>query len=157
MMFTPVKSVLSFAAVVAAFFALTAPAFAAGKDEIYTGRFNNLAAGGYDVVAYFTAGAPAKGSKEFATEYKRATWRFASQENLDLFTANPGQYAPQYGGYCAWALAQNKLAPGKPDHWKIVDGKLYLNFSAKVQRDWLEDVPGFISKANSYWPAILDN
>ena len=132
------RHLVTFLAAVAAVFAMAAPAYAA-KDEIYTKR-DNLGARGYDVVAYFTAGEPTKGSADFETTYKGATWRFSSQENLDRFTANPGQYAPQYGGYCAWALAKNQLAPGNPKFWKIVDGKLYLNYSKGVQKKWEKDI-----------------
>ena len=71
--------------------------------EIYTGTFSSLAVGGYDAVAYFKAGKPVEGKAEFATEFKGATWRFASKDDLDVFKANPTAYAPQFGGYCAWA------------------------------------------------------
>ena len=83
-------------------------------------------------------------------------WRFASAENRDLFLANPDAYSPQYGGYCAWAAAQGYTAPGNPKNWSVVDGKLYLNYNDKVQRDWEQDIPGFIAKADANWPAVLD-
>jgi hypothetical protein len=73
-----------------------------------------------------------------------------------MFRAAPERYAPQYGGYCAWAVgARNYLAPGSPQHWRIVDGKLYVNYDGSVQRNWLRDVPGFIAAADRNWPAIL--
>lgn len=133
---------------------LSAPAFAASP-EIYTGLLSNLAVGGYDPVAYFDAGAPAKGSKEFSFDYNGATWRFASAGNLEKFKANPSAYAPQYGGYCAWAVAQNYTAPGNPENWSVRGGKLYLNYNDKVQSDWLKDPDGFIVKADANWPAVL--
>jgi YHS domain-containing protein len=136
-------------------FAGQAPAFAA-KSEIYTGFASDLAVGGYDTVAFFTEGAPTKGSKEYAMEYKGAVWRFASQENLDLFAGDPTAYAPQYGGYCAWAASQGYTAKGNPKFWTVYEDKLYLNYNGKVQKDWLVDVPGFIEKANANWPGILD-
>lgn len=79
------------------------PTFAA--DEIYTGIFSNKAVSGYDTVAYFTQGKPVKGDSKWQTEYKGADWYFSSQENLDKFKADPDAYAPQYGGYCAWAIS----------------------------------------------------
>ncbi len=133
---------------------LSAPAVAASP-EIHTGRFSNLAVGGYDPVAYFDAGAPAKGSKEFSFDYNGATWRFASAENLEKFKASPAAYAPQYGGYCAWAVSQNYTAPGNPENWSVRGGKLYLNYNDKVQSDWLKDPDGFIAKANANWPGVL--
>ena len=132
-----------------------APAAAADTDPVYTGRFSNVAVQGHDPVAYFTAGAPVKGSKDFSTTYQGAEFRFADQANLDAFLAAPESYAPQYGGYCAWAVSQGYTAKGDADHWKIVDGKLYLNYNGKVQRDWEADIPGFIESAEANWPEIL--
>lgn len=111
---------------------------------------------GYDVVAYFTEGAPVKGSADYSTEYKGADWYFSSQENLDKFKAEPIKYAPQYGGYCAWAASQGNLANGDPERWAIHEGKLYLNYSKGVQKKWLKDKPGFIAKADANWPGLLD-
>lgn len=136
-------------------FAFAGAAMAA-KPEIYTGRFSNLAVDGFDAVAYFTVGAPVKGLKDYEFSYKGATWRFSSAENLEKFSANPDAYAPQYGGYCAWAVAQGRLARGAPQYWTIYSGKLYLNYNAKVQADWLTDIPGFIAKADANWPGVLD-
>lgn len=128
----------------------------AAKPEVYTPRFSNLAVDGYDAVAYFTEGAPAKGDKAFETEYRGATWRFSSAENLAAFEAEPQRYAPQYGGYCAWATAQGYTARGNPQNWTIHDGKLYLNYNDKVQADWRQDISGFIEQADANWPGILE-
>ena len=116
-----------------------------------------MGAGGYDVVAYFKAGRPLAGIGQFSSEYKGATWRFSSKENLDAFKASPASFAPQYGGYCAWAVAQNYTASGDPLVWKIVGGKLYLNYDLSVQAKWEKDIPGFISKADRNWPSVLGN
>lgn len=130
--------------------AMAPAAFA--EAPIYTGRFNNVAVQGYDAVAYFTDGAPVKGSASFSTEYMGATFQFASQANLDTFLGDPAAYAPQYGGYCAWAMSRGDFAKGDARRWRIVDGKLYLNYSKSVQEKWLADIPGFIEKANTAWP-----
>ncbi len=130
-------------------------AAAAKADEIYT-NWRGLAIKGYDPVAYFTAGRPVEGDSDFEFEWRDATWRFASAENRDLFAANPEKYAPQYGGFCAWAVSQGKTAPIDPDAWRIVDGKLYLNYSAKVQKTWESDIPGFIKQADANWPKLRD-
>ena len=82
-------------------------------------------------------------------------WFFANQQNLDTFKADPDAYTPQYGGYCAWAVAQGKLAKGDPRHWHIKDGRLYLNYSRSINETWLKDVPGYIQEADKNWPQIL--
>ncbi|EKU98972.1 hypothetical protein Lepto7375DRAFT_8309 [Leptolyngbya sp. PCC 7375] len=117
---------------------------------------SGLAIRGTDPVAYFTQGGPVAGSSEFTYTWNNATWQFVSAENRDLFAANPAQYAPQYGGYCAWAVSQGYTASIDPNAWKIVDGKLYLNYSRGVQRRWEQDIPGHISRANANWPGVLE-
>ncbi len=124
--------------------------------EIYTSWRNDLAIDGFDAVSFF-AGTPLRGRTEFRTLYKGVTWRFATQANLDLFLLNPDQFAPQYGGYCAWAVARQKLAPGKPQHWHVEDGKLYLNYSARVKKRWDSLRDEFIADADGHWPDILGN
>ena len=123
------------------------------QDPIYTGFFSNKAVGGYDTVTYFTQGKPIKGNKKYQTSYMGADWFFTSQENLDKFLATPKAFAPQYGGYCAWAIAaKNDFAPGDPKQWKIIDGKLYLNYNAEIQQRWIKDIPGFIATGDKNWP-----
>lgn len=124
-------------------------------DPVNTTRFGGLAVEGYDTVAYFTEQKPVKGSKEHSYEWMDTTWRFSSAANLEKFKANPEQYAPQYGGYCAWAVSQNSTANIDPKAWKIVDGKLYLNYNAKIQKKWEKDIPGFIKLADTNWPKLL--
>ncbi len=131
--------------------ALTAgPALADGK--IYTSW--GVAIDGADPVAYFTEGKPVEGKREFSADWNGATWRFASAEHRALFLADPERYAPQYGGYCAWAVSQGYTASTEPESWRIVDGKLYLNYSRSVQKDWEQDIPANITKADANWPAI---
>ena len=136
--------------------ALLLPVNVMATAEIYTSFFSNLAVGGYDTVAFFSENMPVEGKSKFSFKYKDTEWRFNSQENLDLFIATPEKYAPQYGGYCAWLVAMNDLAMGDPQYWKIVDGKLYLNYDAEIKAKWLVDIPGFIKKANMNWPGVLN-
>jgi YHS domain-containing protein len=114
-----------------------------------------LAVHGYDVVAYFTDGAPVRGRPEFSHQWQGATWRFANAAHRDEFVRAPERYAPQFGGYCAWAVSQGYTADIDPEAWKIVEGKLYLNYSKKVQRTWEQDIPGNIAKAIANWPGVL--
>ncbi len=123
--------------------------------EFYTE--NGVALDGQDVVAYFTESKPVQGNKNFTYKWKGTTWQFASAKNRDLFAQNPAKYAPQYGGYCAKAAADGDLATTIPSAWKIVNNKLYLNYSAEAQKEWLADVPGMIAKADKNWTAILNN
>ncbi|MEM6534644.1 MAG: YHS domain-containing (seleno)protein [Pseudomonadota bacterium] len=134
---------------------ISAPAAHADKAPVYTAWNSNVAVQGYDPVAYFTEREPVKGSKDYSTDYNGAEFRFASAENLATFEADPEAYAPQYGGYCAWAVAQDKTAKGSAQHWAIVDGKLYLNFNKKIQSTWNEDREGFITSADANWPTVL--
>ncbi|GAB4346130.1 MAG: YHS domain-containing (seleno)protein [Gammaproteobacteria bacterium] len=110
---------------------------------------------GYDPVAYFTEGRPVRGDRAFRFRYQGADWFFASAENRDRFAGNPKRYAPQYGGYCAWAVSQGYTASIDPEAWAVVDGKLYLNYSKGVQRKWSRDIPGNIKAADTHWPKLL--
>lgn len=78
------------------------------------------------------------------------------RRNLNSFKTDPQAFAPQYGGYCAWAVAQGYTASSDPQAWRIVDGKLYLNYSEGVQKKWVRDIPGFIVKADTNWPKVLE-
>ncbi|MFT5083284.1 MAG: YHS domain-containing protein [Lentisphaeria bacterium] len=126
-------------------------------DEIYTGYFSDEAVSGYDTVSFFTEIKSIKGKKEFKVEYLGTEWFFSSAANKALFLADPEKYRPQYGGYCAWAAAVNNAkAPGSVDYWKIVDGKLYLNYSRSVQEKWLKNIEGFIVDADKNWSTLKD-
>ncbi|MEM9880087.1 MAG: YHS domain-containing (seleno)protein [Pseudomonadota bacterium] len=129
---------------------------ASAADPVYTSFFSNVAVGGYDPVAYFTQSKPVKGSKKYQLSHTGAKWYFSSQANLDAFQANPAAYAPQYGGYCAWAVSQGYTASGNPKNWAIEGGKLYLNYNDDVQQTWDGDRSGFIELANGNWPAVLN-
>lgn len=115
---------------------------------------DDAAVHGHDVVAYFKDGKAMSGSTEFTAEHEGATYRFSSAENRDMFSKNPAKYAPQYGGYCAFGAAMGRKFDVDPDAWKIVDGKLYLNNSKKVQVRWSQDIPGFIKGADGNWSKI---
>ena len=108
-----------------------------------------LALSGFDAVSYFSGAAPVRGSGDYRVRYQGFDYQFANAANAAIFQDNPLKYAPQYGGYCAWAIAANDaLAPGDPQIYKIVEGKLYLKFSEDGARRWQADIPGFIVKGN---------
>ncbi len=115
-----------------------------------------LALQGYDPVAYFTLGEPTKGSWKITTTYDDATYRFASEEHKAAFEADPAAFLPEYGGYCAFGAAMGFKFDGDPNHWKIVDGELFLNISQDIQERWVKDIPGFVEKADANWIEIAD-
>ena len=115
---------------------------------------HGLAVKGYDPVSYFTTGKPTPGLAQFATTYKGATYRFASAENRDRFVAAPEKFLPQYGGYCAIAIALNQIADIDPDEWAIVNDKLYLNNGFLAQTLWSLDKSGNIARGDHNWPLV---
>lgn len=142
-------------ALVVALTALPAGAEKSTTPPVYTELVKNAAVGGYDPVSYFTADRPVAGSDTIALEHDGATWRFATEENRAAFRADPTRYAPQFGGYCAFAVAQGYTAKGDPHAWKIVGGKLYLNYDKAVQATWEKDAKELITKAEANWPKII--
>ena len=112
---------------------------------------NAVAIKGYDTVAYFKDGKAVKGSASFTSPWHDMTWQFSTRENRDLFAASPEKYAPQYDGWCAWAMTESRLAVTDPEVWKIIDGKLYLNCSQEAYGKWSRDIPGNIKKADANW------
>lgn len=126
--------------------AATAPVFATG----------GIAINGHDPVAYFSEKKPVMGAAENTLDWNGAIWNFASAKNRDLFAANPEAYAPQYGGYCAFAMARGYIAQTVPEAWSIYENKLYLNYSIAVRSMWSQDIPGHIQRAKKHWPTILN-
>jgi YHS domain-containing protein len=132
-----------------------APLLAAPPAPAVSADAEAIAIGGYDPVAYFTQGGPVEGKALHQTKWNGATWRFASAGSLAKFTAAPERYAPRFGGYCAWAVSQGYLAPGDPRQWKIVGGKLYLNFNARAKALWEADQAAAIVRGEANWPGVL--
>ncbi|WP_170519129.1 YHS domain-containing (seleno)protein [Ruegeria atlantica] len=127
----------------------------AASPEVNLGYFNKLAMNGYDVMTYWQGGDPQKGDPEITAQHNGATWVFLSEEHRQVFLSDPVKYAPQYGGYCAYAASQNAVADVDPFAWRIWDEKLYLNYSPQVRRIWASDIDANIEKANEFWPDML--
>ncbi|CAM4142024.1 YHS domain-containing (seleno)protein [Vibrio agarivorans] len=127
---------------------------ASAFEPVYSDFFGK-AIKGYDPVAYFTQGKPVKGDADFVYEWNDAKWYFASKQHLETFMSNPEKYAPQYGGYCAWAVSNGYTAKIDPNAWRIVDDKLYLNYNKSVQEKWQQDIAGNVAKADKNWPSLL--
>ncbi len=128
------------------------PAFAAAP-QIF--QNNGVAINGYDPVAYFSHSQPVQGSFEHRYNWSGATWHFASAANRDLFAASPSEFAPQFGGYCAYAASKNALAPTIPEAWTVYQGKLYLNANLRARDLWSRDKDANIALAIEFWPEIL--
>lgn len=118
--------------------------------------WRGIALEGYDPVAYFTDSKPVEGSKKIQSTYKGATYYFASDEHKKMFDENPTKYEPQFGGFCAYAVSQNRTADIGPEYWSIIDGKLYLQHNQKAVNLWNQDVTGHLKDADHNWPGIAD-
>lgn len=148
------RYVLFAAIVLASTVPASTPAFAKASPEVSV-EADGLAARGYDVTAFFLQGRPQRGSASYQLQHKGVTWRFVSAEALAKFKADPAAFEPQFGGYCAWAVSQGYVAPGDPEQWKVVDGKLYLNFNARAKELWEADQAAAIERGNANWPSVL--
>ena len=131
-------------------------AFVAWSTQAATIENSVTAVNGYDVVSYHTEKKPLRGNGHFLAEHNGATYLFANKRNQETFEANPGKYVPAYGGYCAFGVSVGKKFVGDPEVWRVVDGRLYLNLDVEIQSQWLKDVPGRISNADSKWKSIKD-
>jgi len=139
--------------IVVALIFFIAPAFSQSSQVFQT---DAGAIKGYDPVAFFNAGKPVMGKKEYSYEWHGAKWHFSSSDNLKAFKKEPEKFAPQYGGYCAYGTSEGHKAPTEIDTWTIVNNKLYFNYNKDVQSEWKKDQKTRIEKADQIWPTIKD-
>lgn len=124
-------------------------------------KTEGLAINGYDPVAYFQ-GTSSPGSAKFLYNYKGAVWLFVNSENRDLFIKNPEKYEPQFGGWCAWAVAEkNAKFPINPNTYKITNGKLYLFYNGPFNggtfnalEPWNKDEKNLLKKSDGNWKTL---
>ena len=109
---------------------------------------------GTDVVGYFTDGRVLRGSAAHVAEWDGVRWHFANAANRARFLADPAAHAPAYGGFCAWAVSQGYTAPTAPAAWRIVEGRLFLNYDQAIKRRWERDIPGLIAAGDQNWPRL---
>lgn len=126
---------------------------AQGKPFVFATR--GVAINGHDPVAYLNEGRPVPGTAHLAADWMGATFRFASPANRDRFAADPEGNAPQFGGWCAWAVAEGYLAGTEPEAFTVHEGRLYLNANLKVRTRWERDIPGNIARGRANWPGVL--
>ena len=138
-----VKSLLGALLLAASTLSIAAAPVNTLKRGLISDTVTGVAINGYDTVAYFTDKKAVKGSDAHAFSWNGANWKFASKEHLDLFKASPEKYAPQYGGYCAYGVSQGYLVSIEPEQFTVLDGKLYLNYDAGVQKKWTKDIKGY--------------
>lgn len=115
---------------------------------------------GYDVVSYFD-NSPKEGDDKFVKELNGIKFKFSSQKNLIKFTENPNKYIPQYGGYCAYAIAEKgKKVSINPETFEIRDGKLYLFYNkgkTNTLQLWIDEGPEILRKnADQNWQKIIN-
>lgn len=130
---------------------------------------NEVAIRGFDPVGYFKKSEPVKGTADFASDYLGITFWHASAAHKEIFLSDPARYAPQFGGYCAFAMSKGAVASTQPEAWNIEDVSsvppahevhgdlLYLNYSLAVREAWRDDIEGNVARAHSYWPDILSS
>ncbi|HEY5894224.1 MAG TPA: YHS domain-containing (seleno)protein [Chthoniobacterales bacterium] len=111
---------------------------------------------GYDPVAYFTDSKAVKGSPQFQSSFNGATYQFTSADHKATFEANPSKFEPQFGGFCAWAVSQGYTASIDPNAFQIVNGRLLLQYSLNVRKDFSKDAQGNLKKADANWPGIVE-
>ena len=132
---------------------LSTPSFAA--DLVNVSGASHVAIEGYDPVAFFTDARPVKGSPSISAMHQGAVYFFASEDHKQLFTVNPDKYLPQYGGFCAFAVSRDALAPVDISTWQIRNGKLYLNFDNDILKKFNADIDGNVAKADANWPGLV--
>ena len=120
---------------------------------------DGFGAQGYDVVAYFTKSKAQKGNSKYQHKFHGITYRFKTEENLNLFKANPSKYEPAYGGWCAYAVAEKgiKMEPDA-DSFRIQNGKLYFfydGFFNNTIKIWEEAPKEYKVKGDKNWKKII--
>lgn len=115
---------------------------------------NGRAARGYDAVAFLAKNTAVRGNPAYEYVWNGAKWLFSSAENLERFKANPDAYSPQFGGYCVYSAAQGKLVEGDPEHYKVIDGKLYFCNNAEAKEAWEGSEEDLLKKAEKFWAEI---
>ncbi len=133
---------------------LTGFALPAGAVEEFNVSDDGIAIHGYDPVAYHRSQAPIEGSRAYRATHDGSTYFFASAENRDTFIADPGAFAPAYGGWCSYGVRVGRKFDIDPAAFQIVDGQLYLQLDLGTQKVWAEDLERNIAVADRIWPGI---
>lgn len=117
---------------------------------------DKVAIKGYDPVSYFE-GKPAAGRKDLTASYRGVNYQFATAAHRDAFTAAPDKYEPEYGGWCAYAMADGEKVDVDPKTYKITDGRLFLFYNGWLGNTlpkWNQDEKGLTRRADVSWRGI---
>ena len=132
---------------------LSASAFAG--ELVNVSGVSKVAVSGYDTVAFFTDAKPVNGSAFITAEFRGAKYFFATEEHKKLFKDSPNKYAPQFGGYCAFGVANSKLFPVDVSTWQVRNEKLYLTLNQDILKQFNADFQGNVAKADKNWPRLV--
>lgn len=133
------------------------PGFAEDEYNVSTGFTTDgvpLGVHGVDTVALSTLNAVAEGDAAHTVVNDGVAYYFASAESAEMFSADPDRYKPQYGGFCAFAVALGRKLDGDPHYADIVDGKLYLFVNAAIFERYKADSERILARAEETWPSI---
>lgn len=119
-------------------------------DKSAYNTYSGIAIKGYDPVSYFIV-SPEEGSEEFQMDWNGATWLFSSRQNMELFKNHPQKYAPQFGGYCSFAVTTGFTATVDPEAYTIQDGKLYLFNGQNLKVSFMLETEKSIETAEKKW------
>jgi len=123
---------------------------------VNTAGASGFALDGFDPVAFFTDQEPVNGDPAITSKHQGATYMFATNEHQQMFEANPGKYAPQYGGFCAFGVSVGALFPAdKINTWEVRDGKLTVILNAELRKAFDNDYEQNVTKADTNWPSLV--
>lgn len=119
---------------------------------------DGLAIAGYDPVSYQLANGPVEGSEKITAVQDGATYRFANDENRKTFVADAKRYQPQFGGWCAYAMADGEFVDVDPKTFKVIDQKLFLFYNGwlgNTLKKWNKNEVELRTKAEKSWKRIV--
>jgi len=122
-----------------------------GHNKVNVPMFSNQAINGYDAVAYFTENKAIVGIEEHVYNWNNTMWYFSTKTNKDLFATNPEKYAPEYGGYCSFAISKGFTANSDPNTFEIINNKLFLFSDENIKSDWMSDQENNLNQCNLNW------
>lgn len=115
---------------------------------------------GFDPVSYFPegGGAPQRGLPALAVTREGRRYVFASEKHRDLFVAAPSRYEPQFGGWCAYAVAHGYKFEVDPESYLVEEDRLFLFYrgllgDARTEFEKEGRADG-IKRADGNWPAL---
>ena len=113
---------------------------------------DGLALNGFDAVSYHTSDKPIRGKKVYSYSWKAVNWYFSSEESKQMFIKSPEQYAPQFGGYCAFGASFGWTFPASHDVYTINDNKLFMFLASDAKNDFDKSInKGIILTADNNW------